>query len=170
VAGGAVAVLLVALLIVLLAAGRSNASSAAIDAELQKAAARALPLLNQNVGTLPIKDSSIGSFQAWIYGDEEPAFARILKQHQPLGVFIQTQFSDPNTMPPQNPVLHTSNHGFITIDASVTSQVARTGQPGFADVQAGGQALRAYVVRITLPGPLQGSGIYGLLEVIGASA
>jgi hypothetical protein len=161
---GAVVVLAIILVVALLAARSSRASSSA-DSQLKQAAGRALPLVEHPPGNLRITDSSLNSFKAWFY-QQEQAFAKIALQSQPAGQYVQVQYDDPNTMPPQALGLNAPGRAFVTIDASVASQAVITGQPQYTDLKLGDHDTRIYVVPIPLPAAFQGSGIYGLLEVL----
>jgi hypothetical protein len=153
------------LLAVIATLATRGGSASALDSRLKQAADRHLPMLNHAPLKLPVTDSSLNSYKAWFY-DEQQAFVKIAHDQHVAGQFEQVQFSDPNTMPPQDLGLNAPGRPFVTLDSGTTTQAATSGKPQYTDVQQGGLSYRAYIVPIALPAALRGSGIFGLLEVL----
>jgi hypothetical protein len=163
-AAGLLAVILaIAAILIVRAAQSSNGSS--LDPGLKSTADRFLPQLNRAHGKLPIPDSTLRSFQAWVY-DSQTTFARLVTSERGPRI-VQLLFDDPNTSPPQSPLLSAPGRPGILLDPSALSQVVKSHQPAyFTEPEKSAPDLRVYVVPLTTPAPLRASNCVGLLEVI----
>lgn len=164
VAGGAASLLLALLVLLLIVNARHGGGGSSLDSGLVSTAETVLPQLAHPSGKLPITDTSLTSFQAWVY-DTQPTIASIVRtQHG--GQWEQLLMSDPNTLPPQAPLINVPGHPAVSVDPNVVSQALTTGQGQFTTSHQGGRALRVYVVPFKAPAILSQAHIVGVLEVI----
>jgi hypothetical protein len=152
---------------VIVRAVQGSGGSSAVDGALKRSADRVLPQLNHSGGKLPITDSSLRSFQAWVY-DTQPVLANAARtQHNSQR--LQLQFTDPSTLPPQTPLVSLPGTRTVAIDPGVAAHVLQTKQPEYTTVhQVSGPDLRVYLVPLQTPAALLQAQCSGLLEVIQA--
>lgn len=161
---GTLALLLVVAAVLATSVNRGGSrSDSAHDSALKRTAAQLLPSLDRANPKFPVIDSSLTSFQAWVYGSQQ-AFTAIIRTIRSPQV-AQLQFTDPNVMPPQSLSLTAPGHPGVFVDAGIMAKVTANRQPQFASVQQGGRTYRAYLVALTTPAPLTTTGCTGVLEI-----
>jgi hypothetical protein len=154
----AIVIVLVALIVV---SNRGGSNSA--DPKLKRAADAVLPILNHPGNKLPVSDTSLRSFQAWFYDLQLP-FLKAVKG-VPRDQFIQVLAEDPNTFPPQLPVLNTSAHPTVYVDAAAAAKVTQSNTPLYTSVSQNHQSFRVYLTPLAIPQILRSAGMSGILEV-----
>ena len=159
---GAILGALVLLVIGLILVGGSHGNGSAADPGLRTSARRLLPRLNAAHRRLPIEDSSLRSFQAWVY-DVQPVFTRVARKLSNKQ-FAQVQFEDPLPMPPQAPLLGTPAHATVFVPSDEVVGAAQSG-PRFTTANN----LRVYLTPLRAPQVFQGTGVIAVLEVFSTS-
>lgn len=161
----ALAVLIfVVVIVATVAAGGSSGSP--LDAGLKATANRLAPGLDHPGGKLPIQDSTLRSFQAWVY-DARPVLLRAAKK-SPHGQWEEAELIDPNTLPPLYVPLYQPGHVPVVVTGALINQVTKSHKPAYATIQQGSASYRVYAVPFTVPLPLQPVGVTGMFEVIQA--
>lgn len=159
----AIVVLMVVVgIVVTSAVGESGGSP--LDAGLKATGIRIAPELSHPGGPLPITDSSLRSFQAWVY-DTRPALLRAgrLSAH---GQFEEAELIDPNTLPPLYVPLYQPGHVPVQVTADLLNQVTHSRQPAYATIRQGSASFRVYAVPLPVPTALQSIGAMGIFEVV----
>ncbi|HLJ65832.1 MAG TPA: hypothetical protein VKX16_00555 [Chloroflexota bacterium] len=163
-AAGALLALALAALIVAMVVRASRGTSTRVDGALRATATRLLPALTAR-GRLPISDSTLNSYKAWVY-DTEFALVRAVQRSVPRDQFVQVQLSDPSTAPPQIQALGEPGRPVVRLDSATVQSVTQSHSPTYTTLQQGGQRLRVYVLAVPTPAALQPAGATGLLEVV----
>lgn len=165
----ALAIALVALLVVVgivvtSAAGGGGGAGSPLDAGLKSTAGRVAPSLNHPGGKLSIDDTSLRSFQAWVY-DIRPALLRAarLSAH---GQSEEAELIDPNTLPPVYVPLYQPGHVPVAVTADLLNRVTHSHQPAYATIRRGHASFRVYAVPLSVPGILRSAGVTGMFEVV----
>ncbi len=160
----AAAIVLIVVVVVIFLATRGGTGNAApaSDPGLRTTATRFLRQLNHPLSRLPIVDSSLNSFKAWVY-DTQPIFARLAARKGTQ--FEQVQFVDPSPFPPQAVTITSPGHTAIYPASSIYDRISTSQQPFFATIQAHGKTYRVYDTLLRVPAILQQVGVYAVLEV-----
>lgn len=143
--------------------GSTSGAAPAPDSALRSTATRFLTRLNHPLSRLPVVDSSLNSFKAWVY-DTQPIFVTLTAR--PAKQFEQVQFVDPSPFPPQAVTITSPGHTAIYPASTVYNGIIRSYRPFFATVRAQGKVYRLYASLLQVPAILRQVGVYAILEVI----